>query len=86
MTTERDDVLHSWCVQADWNAPTIVGGAGWKEIVLAVVGAINIFIRTQTDQPIAFKKQPAQPKQLKQDEQSREDLQPTQTIRLEKKD
>ena len=28
MTTERDDVLHSWCVQADWNAPTIVGGAG----------------------------------------------------------
>src|SRR3974377_443420 len=28
MNTERDDVLHSWCVQADWNAPTIVGGAG----------------------------------------------------------
>jgi taurine---2-oxoglutarate transaminase len=28
MSTERDDVLHSWCVQADWNAPTIVGGAG----------------------------------------------------------
>lgn len=28
MTTERDDVLHSWCVQADWDAPTIVGGAG----------------------------------------------------------
>jgi len=28
MTTERVDVLHSWCVQADWNAPTIVGGAG----------------------------------------------------------
>jgi taurine--2-oxoglutarate transaminase len=21
-------VLHSWCVQADWNAPTVVGGAG----------------------------------------------------------
>jgi taurine---2-oxoglutarate transaminase len=28
MSAERDDVLHSWCVQADWNAPTIVGGAG----------------------------------------------------------
>jgi taurine---2-oxoglutarate transaminase len=28
MSTERDDVLHSWCVQSDWNAPTIVGGAG----------------------------------------------------------
>ena len=28
MTTERQDVLHSWCVQADWDAPTIVGGAG----------------------------------------------------------
>ncbi|MBS0394364.1 MAG: aminotransferase class III-fold pyridoxal phosphate-dependent enzyme [Proteobacteria bacterium] len=28
MSTERDDVLHSWCVQADWDAPTIVGGAG----------------------------------------------------------
>jgi taurine--2-oxoglutarate transaminase len=25
---ERRDVLHSWCVQADWNAPTIVGGRG----------------------------------------------------------
>lgn len=28
MTSERDDVLHSWCVQADWNAPTIVAGEG----------------------------------------------------------
>ena len=28
MSTERRDVLHSWCVQADWNAPTIVGGSG----------------------------------------------------------
>ena len=28
MATERDTVLHSWCVQADWNAPTIVGGRG----------------------------------------------------------
>lgn len=25
---ERRTVLHSWCVQADWNAPTIVGGSG----------------------------------------------------------
>ena len=28
MNTEKDDVLHSWCVQVDWNAPTIVGGSG----------------------------------------------------------
>jgi taurine--2-oxoglutarate transaminase len=28
MTAERDTVLHSWCVQSDWNAPTIVGGDG----------------------------------------------------------
>lgn len=28
MTDERDVVLHSWCVQAEWNAPTIVGGRG----------------------------------------------------------
>lgn len=28
MALERDTVLHSWCVQADWNAPTIVGGRG----------------------------------------------------------
>jgi taurine---2-oxoglutarate transaminase len=27
-TTERESVLHSWCVQTDWDAPTIVGGAG----------------------------------------------------------
>ena len=26
MRDERDTVLHSWCVQADWNGPTIVGG------------------------------------------------------------
>jgi taurine--2-oxoglutarate transaminase len=25
---ERDTVLHSWCVQSDWHAPTVVGGAG----------------------------------------------------------
>jgi taurine---2-oxoglutarate transaminase len=28
MALERDTVLHSWCVQADWDAPTIVGGSG----------------------------------------------------------
>jgi taurine--2-oxoglutarate transaminase len=28
MVLERDTVLHSWCVQAEWNAPTIVGGRG----------------------------------------------------------
>jgi taurine--2-oxoglutarate transaminase len=31
---ERDGVLHSWCVQADWNAPTVVGGHGAR-LVLA---------------------------------------------------
>ena len=34
MIPERLSVLHSWCVQADWNAPTIVGGEGawfWDE-------------------------------------------------------
>jgi taurine--2-oxoglutarate transaminase len=25
---ERTSVLHSWCVQSDWDAPTIVGGRG----------------------------------------------------------
>ena len=28
MLSERDYVLHSWCVPADWNAPTVVGGRG----------------------------------------------------------
>lgn len=28
MTSERRDVLHSWCVQAEWDAPTVTGGAG----------------------------------------------------------
>ncbi len=28
MAAERETVLHSWCVQSDWHAPTIVGGAG----------------------------------------------------------
>ena len=34
MTPERSSVLHSWCVQADWDAPTIAGGQGawfWDE-------------------------------------------------------
>lgn len=28
MSTEHDSVLHSWCVQSDWNAPTVIGGRG----------------------------------------------------------
>ena len=28
MASEREVVLHSWCVQSDWNAPTVVGGRG----------------------------------------------------------
>jgi taurine---2-oxoglutarate transaminase len=28
MTAERESVLHSWCVQAQWDAPTITGGSG----------------------------------------------------------
>jgi taurine--2-oxoglutarate transaminase len=28
MTSEAHTVLHSWCRQIEWNAPTIVGGAG----------------------------------------------------------
>jgi taurine--2-oxoglutarate transaminase len=34
MTPERHTVLHSWCVQADWDAPTVAGGEGaffWDE-------------------------------------------------------
>ncbi len=28
MNDEADSVLHSWCVPARWNAPTVVGGQG----------------------------------------------------------
>jgi len=28
VSVERESVLHSWCVQSQWNAPTVVGGAG----------------------------------------------------------
>lgn len=28
MPSERDFVLHSWCVPADWDAPTVIGGRG----------------------------------------------------------
>ena len=34
MIPETETVLHSWCIQAQWNAPTIVGGEGarfWDE-------------------------------------------------------
>jgi taurine--2-oxoglutarate transaminase len=30
MPSERDFVLHSWCVPGDWSAPTVVGGRGAK--------------------------------------------------------
>ena len=30
MSTERSTVLHSWSRQSQWNAPTVVGGAGAK--------------------------------------------------------
>jgi taurine--2-oxoglutarate transaminase len=26
--SERQTVLHSWCIQTEWNAPTVVGGEG----------------------------------------------------------
>jgi taurine--2-oxoglutarate transaminase len=30
---ERDTVMHSWCKQSDWSAPTVVGGSGaWLHI------------------------------------------------------
>ena len=28
MSAERRSVLHSWCVQAEWDAPTVTGGEG----------------------------------------------------------
>jgi len=28
VSAERDSVLHSWCVQSQWDAPTVVGGTG----------------------------------------------------------
>lgn len=28
MHTERETVLHSWCRQAEWSAPTVTGGSG----------------------------------------------------------
>lgn len=28
MIPERSSVLHSWCIQAEWDAPTVVGGEG----------------------------------------------------------
>jgi taurine--2-oxoglutarate transaminase len=28
VSSERESVLHSWCVQSQWDAPTVVGGAG----------------------------------------------------------
>jgi adenosylmethionine-8-amino-7-oxononanoate aminotransferase len=28
VTAERTTVLHSWCMQSQWDAPTVIGGAG----------------------------------------------------------
>lgn len=32
-SSERQDVLHSWCVQASWDAPTVVGGVGARFVL-----------------------------------------------------
>ena len=33
MTSERDFVLHNWCVPSDWNGPTVVGGRGARLVL-----------------------------------------------------
>ncbi|MFY9315463.1 MAG: aminotransferase class III-fold pyridoxal phosphate-dependent enzyme [Burkholderiales bacterium] len=33
MSLERDTVLHSWCVQAQWRAPSVVGGSGARLVL-----------------------------------------------------
>lgn len=33
VASERDSVLHSWCVPADWDAPTVVGGHGARLVL-----------------------------------------------------
>jgi len=30
----------------------VAGGAGWEEAVLAAIGAVNVFLRTQTGKAI----------------------------------
>jgi taurine--2-oxoglutarate transaminase len=33
MTSEQDTVLHSWCAQSQWRAPTVTGGSGaWLQL------------------------------------------------------
>jgi taurine--2-oxoglutarate transaminase len=33
MTPEQDTVLHSWCAQSQWSAPTVTGGSGaWLQL------------------------------------------------------
>jgi taurine--2-oxoglutarate transaminase len=32
MTSEAQTVLHGWCRQTEWNAPTIGGGAGARRL------------------------------------------------------
>jgi len=33
VSSERNFVLHSWCVPAEWNAPTVVGGRGARLVL-----------------------------------------------------
>lgn len=32
---------------------SLVGGANWHDAVLAAIGAANVLLRTQTDQPVS---------------------------------
>lgn len=40
MSSERDSVLHSWCVPADWDAPTVTGGPTAAAVGREIIGAL----------------------------------------------
>jgi len=37
---KRNSVLHSWCVQADWDAPTIAGDVRGGHTLFAVLDCL----------------------------------------------
>jgi len=39
-SAEGHSVLHSWCVQADWGAPTIAGDVGGGHTLFAVLDCL----------------------------------------------
>jgi hypothetical protein len=47
MPSEAQMVLHTWCRETEWNAPTIVGGADALDLLERLLRSLPQAVRTE---------------------------------------